>query len=168
MLQHYYPGARVVSPDQALTDGIDLLVRSGDRFQLTLSATNISEDLWPPAAIHVGTDPSAFAEDSWISSTRPAAFPDAVSQHQSARLSWWMTAPHVDSPETFAEFFYLDGPASERPGSSGSWHITVVPAPPRGGPRTPRRPPWMLAGAIAVGMMGLAGLLIWTRRRSHD
>ena len=168
MLQHYYPGARVVSPDQALTDGIDLLVRAGDRFQLTLSAVNIAEDPWPKGSIGVGTDPSAFADDSWITDTRPAEFSPAVGQHQSATLTWWMTAPQVERPQTFAEFFYLDGPASDRPGSSGSWNITVVPSPPRDGPQTPNRPPWILAGVTAVGMMMLAGLWLWTTRRPSN
>jgi len=168
MMQHYYPGGRVVWPDEALTDGVDLLVRAGDRFELSLTAVNIDAEPWPEGSVHVGTDPSAFVDESWIAPTRPAAHYAAVPQHEAAKLTWWMTAPHVDTPTTYAEFFYLDGPASERPSAAGSWRITVIPGPPRGGPHMPRSPPLVLAVAAAAGMILLVGLLVWTRRRGHE
>jgi len=168
MMAHYYPGSRVVWPDEALTEGVDLLVRSGDRFELSLTAVNIAPEPWPAGSVGVGTEPSAFADEGWVSPTRPSIHEAPVSQHASATVRWWMTAPHVDSPTTYPEFFYLDGPASERPGAAGSWRITVIPGPPRGGSRPSEGNPWAMLAASAAGLLLLGGLLLWSRRRIHE
>jgi len=168
MIAHYYPGARVVWPDEALTDGMDLTVRAGDRFELSLTVANIDEEPWPAKSVTVGTDPSAFADDSWKKPTRPAVLKQVLSQHEEGTVSWWMTAPRVDKPTTYAEFFYLDGPASDRPGASGSWNITVVPSAPRGNGKPKKEETnWLLPAVGAGGLALLSGIfvLIWMRRR---
>ncbi len=167
MMSHYYPGARVVWPDEALTDGVDMIVRARDRFELSLTVANIDEEAWPAKSVRVGTDPSAFADPSWKSPTRPAVLRQVVGKDDEATVTWWMTAPRVDEPTSFAEFFYLDGPATDRPGASGSWRITVVPSPPQGKPKD-KETSWTLPLVGAVGGLTLGAILIGliSRRRS--
>ena len=167
MMSHYYPGARVRWPDEALTDGVDLTVRAGDTFELSLIVANIEPDPWPAGSVSVGTDPSAFADDTWKSPTRPAVVRSAIQQHEEATLTWQMTAPRVNEPTTYAEFFYLDGPATDRPGASGSWRITVVPSPPRGKPKK-KETTWILPAAAAGGLTLLGAIFLFLHRRARE
>lgn len=163
MIGHYYPGARARLPDEDLVDGIDRTVYSGERFRLALRASNAGDEPWPRGSVSVGTEPSAFEDPSWRSPTRPRRLKREVPPGEVARVRWWMVAPEVDEPTTYAEFFYLDGPATDRPGSAGTWNLTVLPsAEPEPEPEPPARWPWAaLAGTLAV----LLGAGLWWRRR---
>lgn len=165
MIAHYYPGARVAWADEALIDGLDLTVTAGERFALELSATNPGPGTWEPGFLSVGTEPSVFVHEDWPGVERPAIYATSVAPGETVRVVWWMAAPAVEEPTTWAEFFWLDGPESERPGMSGSWNITVLPAPEVVAAPEPAPAPigrWV----AALGILALIGAMaLWYRAR---
>jgi len=163
MVEHYYPGARAVWPDEQLIDGLALTVRAGDRFELSLSVTNRSAQVWKRGAVGVGTEPSAFQAHRWRSSTRPAVSKRRIEPDQRARVSWMMRAPQVSEATLFPEFFYLDGPATDRPGSAGTFNITVLPSPSASQPQAPAK--WSWWWAIGLAAAGLLGSIAYRHRR---
>lgn len=167
MVGHYYPGARIAWTDEELVDGIDLVVRAGERFWLELWATNPGPEPWPPGFVSVGTGPTPFRDDSWLAPTRPTEHADQVLPGETARIRWWMRAPEVEEETTWAEFFWLEGPPEDRPGTTGSWRITVAPDESLAVAEVAaRRDPLAAAAAALVlgAVVGLLGLVGWRSR----
>lgn len=167
MVSHYYPGARIAWADDALVDGVELTVTSGERFALELWATNPGPEAWPPGFLAVRTGPTPFADASWPSPESPAIWEAEVPPGETARVRWWMRAPEVTEPTLWAEYFWLEGPP-DRPGTAGSWRITVLPdepAPPAAAPPPEHRPRALAATAVVA--IALAGGVALAARRSR-
>lgn len=158
MVEHYFPGARAVWPDEDLIDGLAMTVTSGERFELALSVKNTSDEIWAKGSVTVGTEPSAFEAKRWSQPTRPTRLRRPVQRGDRAQLSWMMKAPDVEEPTLYAEFFYLDGPASDRPGAAGTFNITVVPAPAAPETLAPASP-WTRAAPYLLAIVALLSLL---------
>lgn len=167
MVGHYY-GAELAWADEALIDGVEVTVRSGERFELTLKATNPGPEPWPAGAVSVATDVSAFVDEAWAAPDRPAVHGAPVDAAETVTVTWWMRAPEVSEPTTYAEFYWLDGPALDRPGATGSWHLTVLPPEPEvevEAPEPARRPwAWLALGVVLAAGASLAVRLALSRR----
>ena len=125
IIAHYYPGAQVSWPDQHLLDGVEVMVFEGERFPLSIGVTNPGPSVWNE--IVVASDASPFADPTWISPDQIQVVKREVSLGEQLNIRWWMTAPAVDEPTVYPEFFYLEGEPGEAPGAAGMWQITVLP-----------------------------------------
>ena len=139
---------------------MDLNLYSGTTTVLTLQATNPGPEDWPADRIHVGTEPSAFVTDDWLSPTRPTSLAQPLAAGERAAVSFSIRAPVVTEPTRYEEFFWLEGATG--PGTEGTWRITVHP--PVALPILPERSYWW---AWAAGFAA-ATLLVVLALRGRD
>lgn len=119
MVEHYYPGATVVSPGEEVPQYDAIIVSysypdqmvSGERVEAWVEYQNTGSATWD-SSVRIGTteprDRSSnfYDPQSWISPSRPASANTTPPQSY-YRFRFYLLAPQVSEPTTYTEHFAL-------------------------------------------------------------